>query len=325
MNEESRLVAVSIRSMVRAPYMMPDGSLAQRAVIGGDSSSTGLSFIIETGLLNAQQIERCEALKKHGFTVVEAPSDWRYGYNDPGGWQEVLIQQALKQIGAILEQNDGEHAMSGYDAQLAQAVLEAVYKSFPKQLSMTELKHELNPEPSDPALLTAIDALLIERLIEGPHIRSGIYDELRDVAYIRITSDGRKHLLNKAQPSASSNGPVFHGDQIINYGQAGAIGRGSQGVVNVHDRWKEIGANIDLQELAVELDRLRVEYRNVASSREEDRQVALLGDAAEEAEKGNGPSVATILSKVGKSVLNVARDIGTDVAAKVIAELITTN
>jgi hypothetical protein len=73
--------------------------------------------------------------------------------------------------------------------------------------------------------------------------------------------------------------------------------------------------------LAVELERLRTEYRKVASSREDDKQVALLGNAAEEAEKGNGGGLATILSKAGTGVLKVAKDIGTDVAAKVIVEL----
>jgi hypothetical protein len=132
---------------------------------------------------------------------------------------------------------------------------------------------------------------------------------------------GHEHLASKAQASASTSGTVFHGDQINNYGQAGAIGRHSQGVVNLNERWKEIEQDTDLQVLALELDRLRTAYRKVASSREDDKQVALLGDAEEEAEKGNGRNMAAILSKVGRNVLNVAKDIGTDVAAKVIVEL----
>ena len=48
----------------------------------------------------------------------------------------------------------------------------------------------------------------------------------------------------------------------------------------------------------------------------------MLADAADEAEKGNGHGVATVLSRVGKKVLELAQSIGTDVAAKAIAEMI---
>jgi hypothetical protein len=322
MEEESRLIAVSLISISREPYIMPNGMVAQSAVISGKSRTSELSFTFQTGLLNAEQIERCEALKEHGFTVIEAPSDWRYGYyNKPGGWQEVVIQDAMKQIGAILQNSKGKDEMTGYDEELAKAVLEAVGRSFPRQLSMVELKHQLQPEPSDRALFTAIDALFIERLIEGPHMRSGIYNELHDVVFIQITAEGRKHLASQKSQSVASSGPVIQGDQIINYRQVGAIGSHAQGVLNVFEHWNEIEHETDLHVLASELERLRTEYRKVALSREDDKQVALIGEAAEEAEKGNGRGMATILAKVGKGVLKVAKDTGTDVAAKVIAQL----
>ncbi|MGD0932126.1 MAG: hypothetical protein ABR902_15870 [Candidatus Korobacteraceae bacterium] len=316
----SRLVAVSLESTRREPYVGSDGRLLQSAVIRGESSTKELSFTLQTGLLSAGQIERCEALRKHGFTVVEAPPDWRYSQFSED-WQGVVVQEAMRQVESIMQDSKGTDVTSGYDAELAQAILEAVNRSFPRQLDMVELKHELHPEPSDRALFTAIDALLIERLIEGPHIRSGMRGELGDVVHVRITSEGRKHLKGQEPTSTSSSGPVFHGDQINNYGQVGAIGRHSQGVLNIQERWKEIEQGTDLQALAVELERLRTEYRKVATSREDDKQVALLGDAAEEAEKGNGSRVAAILSHAGRGVLEVAKDIGTDVAAKVIVEL----
>ena len=321
MEEDSRLIAVSLVSLNSEPYLTPDRTLAQSAVILGESSTVELSFTFRTGLLNAERIEQCEALRTHGFTVIEAPSNWRYGYNSPEGWMEVVIQKAMKQVGTILQDSKGKNVMSGYDAVLAHAVLEAVNNSFPKRLNMVELKYELHPEPSDHALLTAIDALLIDGFIEAPHIRSGMHGELHDVAYVRISSEGRKHLGSQAQPSTPCCGSEFYGDQINNYGQAGAIGRHSQGVVNVQARWKEIEKETDLQVLAVELERLRTEYRKVASSREDDKQVALLCEAAEEAEKGNGSGMAAILSKAGSGVLKVAKDIGTEVAAKVIVGL----
>ena len=90
------------------------------------------------------------------------------------------------------------------------------------------------------------------------------------------------------------------------------------------ERWKEIERQTDLQALAYELERLRTEsIAKRLQSREDDRQVALLAVMpSEEAEKGNGAGVASLLSKAGKGVLKMAKDIGTDVAAKVIAELI---
>ena len=209
--------------------------------------------------------------------------------------------------------------MSAYDADLARAVLKAVNNSFPNQLSMIELKHELRPEPSDDALLTALEGLLIERLAEGSQLRAG--NKLYDMARIRITAEGRSRLESRTSAPVSPNGPVIHGDQIINYGQAGAIGRESQGAINIYEHWKEIERETDLEMLAVELERLRAEYRKLALSREDDKQVALLGDAAEEAEKGNGRGVAAILSRAREGVLNVAKDIGTDIVAKVIVEL----
>ena len=96
---------------------------------------------------------------------------------------------------------------------------------------MVELKHALCPEPSDDALVTwPSKAILIERLVEGPQLRSG--NRLYDMAQVRITAEGRSHLKGRTTAPAPPAGPVIHGDQIINYGQAAAIGRNSQGVLS---------------------------------------------------------------------------------------------
>ena len=59
-----------------------------------------------------------------------------------------------------------------------------------------------------------------------------------------------------------------------------------------------------------------------ASSREDDKQLALLAEAAEAAEKGDHQGVACFFRGGSKSVLGTAKDIGTDLAAKVIAEML---
>ena len=128
--------------------------------------------------------------------------------------------------------------------------------------------------------------------------------------------------LNRVHPPTVA-GPVFHGDQINNYGSIGAFGKGAQGVVNVYERSTDAQQQIDLQTLALELEQLRNEFRKTAFSREDDKQLALLGDAAEAAEKGDSRTVGSILSRVSNGVLELAKDLGTEVAAKVIVEMTT--
>jgi hypothetical protein len=116
-------------------------------------------------------------------------------------------------------------------------------------------------------------------------------------------------------------GTTFNGDQIINYGTVGAVGRGAQGIVNVSDRMTGLEQGVDFQLLAAQLEQLRSEYRKTATSREDDKQVALLADAADAAEKEDGKCVASLLAQTGHGVLKMAKEIGTDVVAKVIGEL----
>jgi hypothetical protein len=125
-------------------------------------------------------------------------------------------------------------------------------------------------------------------------------------------------LSHKQPPSVS--GPVFHGDQIINNGVVGAVGRNSQGIVNP-DRQQAGFQPVDLAALAVQLEHLRAECRKTATSREDDRQIALLVNAADAAERGDETSVASILARAGSGVLKKATDIGADIVAKVIVGL----
>jgi hypothetical protein len=303
--------------MKREPAIGPDGRFAQRAVLRGDSNNEELSFTFRTGLLYAEQIIRCELLKAHGCTVVEAPENWRYGYSSSLEWQHDVIQRALHKVELLSHEGKGR-MMSGYDTELAQQILEAAHKSFPARLSMIELKSQLKPEPSDDALLTALDALLIDGLIDGAKIRTGIDQVLRFCEQIRITAEGRKRF---SVQSAPRSGDTIHGDQFNITGQVGAAGRNSQGIVNVNERWQQMEGTIDLPKLAIELEQLRLVYLKPGSTRDDVKQAALLGDAAEAAENGDGSGVAAKLANAGPSVLKMARDIGTDVVAKVIAEL----
>jgi hypothetical protein len=115
---------------------------------------------------------------------------------------------------------------------------------------------------------------------------------------------------------------VIHGDQIINYGQTGALGRYSTGTINYQQQWAEIESQINLHALAIELGQLRTRLQQTAASRSDFQQIGLLAEAEEHAEKQEGSKVLETLSKVGKGVLDSAKEVGTDLTAKVIAKSI---
>jgi hypothetical protein len=145
--------------------------------------------------------------------------------------------------------------------------------------------------------------------------------------YSYLTVDGYKEATKAAsitpavpRPSASPYHPVIHGDQIINYGQAGALGRYSTGTINYQQQWAEIESQINLHALAIELGQLRTRLQQTAASRSDFQQIGLLAEAEEHAEKQEGSKVLETLSKVGKGVLDFAKEVGTDLTAKVIAK-----
>ena len=321
MNDERPLIAVTVRSTERNVYPGMPGGYAQRAVVVGQSRNRDASFEFQTGLLNVEAMEKCLQLQQHGFTAVEAPDNWRYGYyNEPGGWQHAVIVLAMERVSNLYKQERG-NAM-GYNAELAERVLMELDKAFPGNPVQTlQLKHALALEPSDDELLTALDALHLRGMIDWKPLRghTTATRTLVAMANIQITAKGHDHIHGIGQSSAPN--VVIQGDQINAHGQIGSIGRHSQGVVNVHPRWQAIAAQFDITTLASELEQLRMAYQKVASSREDVKQLALLVDAVEEAEKGNGERMAANLSRIGTNVLKVAREIGTDIAAKVIVEL----
>ena len=317
-NQELELIAVSIVKLVPRPYIGPGRVLLQSAVIRGRSSVRDLSFEIESGLLTPEQLANCEALMLHGSIVVAAPAGWRNSW-PPDSWKDKVIIEAMERVKNIKEANREVELMQGYDQELADAILQALDSTFPKTLSLTELKYELALEPSDDSLLMALQALLYDGYITGRTLRGGLQNKLHDIMNIVLTKEGRKHLAQLAQPAVGLNTHVIQGDQIINYGQAGAIGRNSTGRINYNEQWKNVETAVDLGKLAKELDSVRSELRKTASSRSDDKSLANLAEAEEMAEAGDGGQTLASLSKVGKNVLNIAKDIGADVAAKVIA------
>jgi hypothetical protein len=148
--------------------------------------------------------------------------------------------------------------------------------------------------------------------------------------YSYLTENGYREAVKIASTQEARSSPksfpersraVIHGDQIINYGQVGAIGQNSVGTVNTFNQcWQRIETDIDLGKLASELGTLRIELLKSAATSEDYVQVGMLAQAECEAKSSNGPGVMKTLSSAARAVLETAERIGTDIAAKVIVE-----
>lgn len=306
------LIAVSVTAIQPNP---PYNAAFVRIV--GKSRERKANFHLETNMMRDPELDVFKRWSGHGFTVIELTEYWESDrIRLAEHWEESIVNRAMKQIEALTgATGEREITATGYDEELAARILQVVNEAFPNPIESMDLKHRLSPEPSDAALSTALEALLLEELITGTPLRSGRH--LDALAQIKITATGRRRLSGAQQPAASSH--VVHGDQIINYGQAGAIGRGSTG--NVRDgNWSEMSQSVDLPELARKLKELRSELLKRASSSDDYMQVALVTSAEEQADKQEGGKVLETLSRLRVGALSLARDIGVDIAASVIAK-----
>lgn len=288
------------------------GQWGKRGVFRCEKMDRTLYFEVELYSMDFEFTEDCERLRKHGSMIVETATAMLL---QPSEWQASIVNTALRQLRSIEGKSEKEMMAQGYNRELADAILNYLNKLFPNFVQFSELKRVVRPNSTDDELFTSLDALLKDRFINGKALRS--MGKIAMLADIEISDLGRSRLHAKTESTELPSGYIVHGDQINNYGQAGAIGRQSHGQINFQGGWSEQ----QLHSLADELEQLRSEYRKLATSREDDRQLALLADAADEAEKGNGHGVAAALSKVGKKALEIAQSIGTDIAAKALVEM----
>lgn len=322
MNHKSEalpLIAITVRSLKDHPFPMAIFPRPQQAVIVANSTQKDYSFQFTTGPLNPEQTRRCRLLQQHGSTVVEFADENRFfGWNQER-WQESIIIQAMEKMASLYPDNGEVRDLAAYDPEFAQRVLEVAAANFPRQLGMVELKHALTPEPSHEALFTAIDALEADGYIEAKALRGHPNNQIQDVAYIRATRLGRTQVDGRSASADVASPTVIH-SQVNNYGPVGAVGTNAHGTVHVHNHSTEL-EHVDLHVLAVQLDDLRTAFRSCAVSREDDRQIALIGDAAEAAEKGDRKGVQSFLTRFSRPVLEKAQEIGTDIVSKTLAEM----
>ncbi len=316
-SDKPLLVTISVRSIQREPYFV-NGRFAQSADIEGKSSDPNSKFYIRTGLLNEEQLRRCELLKRHGSTVIEL-SD---GYRGDNRWIDTAIQKAMDRIAGLYEGKEGTEQMEKYNPEFAREVLTKVNEQFPTPVHLHDLKHSFVNEPSDEQLLVALDGLQCEGLIDGRPLYENTSGQrkLAMIANIKMTAKGRQHLSSVQLHSSFRASTIIQGDQFNNFGQAGAIGPHSTGTINYQQQWAAIQNQVDLNALTGELEQLRKHLQQSASSSSDYQQLVLLSEAEEHAKKHDGSKAMEVLSKVGKGALGVAKDIGTEIAAKVIAK-----
>jgi hypothetical protein len=115
---------------------------------------------------------------------------------------------------------------------------------------------------------------------------------------------------------------LFTETKSLTTGKRQQIGRYATGTMNYQQPWAEIESQTNLHTLATELAQLRTRLQQTASSRSDFQQLGLLAEAEEQAEKQEGSKVLETLSKAGKGLLDFAKEVGTDLTAKVIAKSI---
>jgi hypothetical protein len=318
-SDKPTLIAISVKSIQQEPYISPHGGLFKSAVIEGASQNPEVSFEMKTGLLHPEQVHCCELLRQHGFTVVEVPDNWRWGYNGLGGWQEVVIKAAMERV-VNLYGDSGEVEMTEtYDSNFAEQVLAEINKHFPHAVQTSQLKHAFEKEPNDSALLTALAGLQRDGFIEGKTMFSSITAQrsLMAMANIEITAAGRKHLSGASAQSPAAT-IIIQGDQFNNYGLAGAMGHHSSGTVNYENEWAALKDQIDLSTIANELRSTIQQLHQTASSSEDHQRLQMLFQAKKQAEKKDGGKVLELLSKMGQSALPIFAKYGAEGIVRLI-------
>lgn len=258
--------------------------------------------------------------------------------------RELMVEVALKLkdeeahyknalIGkAIQTHNSGAMPIAYKDAQL-HAIESRVSKTLEKYLEAVSIwECEITPAfekdmINEFIMLTAgPDSVHFPPAIQGHQVQAvqGAFARERAQLTNRLVREGTNRLrelkMRMRATQKPSQSTIIQGDQFNNYGIAGAIGPHSVGTINVQQQWASIQSEVDFNVLIGELEQLRKHLQQSASSSSDYQQLAVLSEAEEHAKKHNGGKAMEVLSKVGKSALDVAKDIGTEIAAKVIAK-----
>lgn len=133
-----------VKSIQNEPYLSPHGGLAKSATLKAVSSNNELIFDFQTGLLNPEQIRRCELLQRHGFTVVERPKDVPLWQDGIGGWKDKVIVNAMERIAQTYADGEDIESMEKYDEVFADEVLAEITNAFRIQYKSMKSSLHLN-------------------------------------------------------------------------------------------------------------------------------------------------------------------------------------
>lgn len=295
-----------------------DGHICNKsAVICAASADREFYMELTSNPLSPQLFEKLECLYRHGLTIVEVPDFWVNEASRPRGWREQLINLALDHVAKLPEPADpGKPAL--YDEALAHEVMTVLDMSYPHLVNIIDIKRGLVVEPGDNVLMTALEALSHEKKIDGAP-KAGSMRKLSTAVRIRLTPQGRDVVrgINQKTPNVS----VIHGDQNINYGHAGAVGRQSVGELN-QSAWIALASQFDLLQVASELQTLKSELMKTAKTSADFQRLSLVAEAQQYAERQNGSKMIETLSRSGKWLFEFATHIGTDITAKLLAKAI---
>jgi hypothetical protein len=114
---------------------------------------------------------------------------------------------------------------------------------------------------------------------------------------------------------------VVMGDKYeVSGGQAGVVGPKAHvhGGINFNQIWGANKNEIDLGQLAQELEKLRASVRSEASTPEQDAVLAEIGQAQVAAQAADGPEAMSHLARAGRWALSVAEKIGVPLAVAAI-------
>lgn len=172
-------------------------------------------------------------------------------------------------------------------------------------------------EPLDLQILSKIVDYLIARPASG-----GETDHAKNQAITNIVNNISSGVTLESifRNETRESIEVTMRDKYI-VGQAGAVGPKSMAIGQTFNQiWVQSADDIDLSALADQLARLRTEMRTASGGTpEEDVAIAELAQAEVAAKKGDGPSVMAHLAQVGKFALDVAKQIGIEIAARAIS------
>jgi|ERR1022692_303353 hypothetical protein len=168
-----------------------------------------------------------------------------------------------------------------------------------------------------------IDLRIMLKIVEYISTRAGATVDLGQVEAAQITHivnhlAGGSSIGTLIDGNISTTREISVGDEFTT-GQAGAVGPGSVAAGQQFAQiWIQNAGEISLGDLVNDLMNMQIALRANTDNPENDVVLSNLARAELAARDGNGTSAMAHLARAGKWALQVARDIGAEVAAKAI-------